>query len=394
MLREAGGTILVIGFLALLVFALVISAVRRGWNGILTLFAVFAIIAVLGAMFLPALAAAKRKAQNISSVNNLKQIGLAVRIFSGDNNDRLPASFEEMTNELGTDKITYDPATGQRYTYLGGGQSLDSLKPVSYTHLARPVFPDEQRDDRDDDHRKTDDERVVQRAPLDEQAAHRAEHQRKRQRENKAIALCAVPLRPPHDEAKQKRRRLPEHLHRLERAQTDDVGADGKRLAVNVQNFREQKWLAGLRQFNANGADEMCIRDRTNLRQYVLWGTVPVLAVLLFQIVFRRRKRKSKVQNTSLAEKNFWPGIDSEFYRLETKLAALGMPRQSSEPLADWLERALAESAFADLRAPLREIMRLHYRLRFDPPGLDEAGRKLLAQKVRDCLESLARRGS
>jgi type II secretory pathway pseudopilin PulG len=130
-LREAGGTILVIGFLALLVFALVISAVRRGWNGILTLFAVFAIIAVLGAMFLPALAAAKRKAQNISSVNNLKQIGLAVRIFSGDNNDRLPASFEEMTNELGTDKITYDPATGQRYTYLGGGQSLDSLKPDS-----------------------------------------------------------------------------------------------------------------------------------------------------------------------------------------------------------------------------------------------------------------------
>ncbi|MEI8289254.1 MAG: hypothetical protein WCH99_07255 [Verrucomicrobiota bacterium] len=127
-LREAGGTILVVGFLALLVFALVISAARRGWNGIITLLAVFAIIAVLGAMLLPALASAKRRAQSISSVNNLKQIGLAVRIFSGDNNDRLPASFEEMKNELGTDKVTYDPATGQRYTYLGGGQSLNNLK--------------------------------------------------------------------------------------------------------------------------------------------------------------------------------------------------------------------------------------------------------------------------
>lgn len=133
---------------------------------------------------------------------------------------------------------------------------------------------------------------------------------------------------------------------------------------------------------------------QTNLRQYVLWGLVPVMALLLFQIIFRRRKRKSKAQNTSLAEKVFWPGLDSEFYRLETKLAALGVPRQSSEPLADWLERALAESAFADLRALLREILRLHYRHRFDPQGLDEAGRKLLAQKVRDCLESLARRGS
>ena len=130
-LREAGGAIFVIGFLALLVVALVISAVRRGWNGIVTLLAVVAILAVLGAMLLPALASAKKKAQSISSANNLKQIGLAARIFSGDNGDRLPTSFDEMKNELGSDKITFDPATGQRYTYLGGGMSLENLQPDS-----------------------------------------------------------------------------------------------------------------------------------------------------------------------------------------------------------------------------------------------------------------------
>jgi type II secretory pathway pseudopilin PulG len=127
-LHEAGGAIFVIGFLAFLVIALVISAARRGWSGVITLLAVVAMLAVLGAMLLPALASAKRKAQSISSVNNLKQIGLAARIFSGDNGDRLPASFDEMKNELGTDKITYDTETGQRYTYLGGGMSLDNLK--------------------------------------------------------------------------------------------------------------------------------------------------------------------------------------------------------------------------------------------------------------------------
>ncbi len=137
-LREAGGAIFFIGFLALLVFALVISAARRGWNGIITLFAVFAIIAVLGAMLLPALSAAKSKAQKINSVNNLKQIGLAVRIFSGDNSDRLPASFEEMKSELGTDKVTYDPATGQRYVYLGGGMSENNLKPDSVLAYSAP----------------------------------------------------------------------------------------------------------------------------------------------------------------------------------------------------------------------------------------------------------------
>jgi hypothetical protein len=130
-LREAGSAILVIGLLAFLVVALVISAVRRGWNGVLTLFVVVAVLFVLGGMLLPALSAAKRKAQKISSINNLKQIGLATTIWSGDNSDRLPASFDEMKNELGTDRITYDPVTGQRYTYLGGGMSTDSLKPDS-----------------------------------------------------------------------------------------------------------------------------------------------------------------------------------------------------------------------------------------------------------------------
>ncbi len=138
-LHEAGGAILFIGFLAFLVIALVVSAARRGWNGVITLLAVMAILFVLGAMLLPALAAAKRKAQRISSVNNLKQIGIAVRLFEGDNGDRLPLSFEEMTNELGTDKITYDTETGQRYTYLGGGMSAGSLKPESVLAYS-PIF--------------------------------------------------------------------------------------------------------------------------------------------------------------------------------------------------------------------------------------------------------------
>ncbi len=130
-LREAGGAILFMGFLAFLVIALVISAAKRGWNGVITLFAVMAILAVLGAMLLPALSAAKRKAQRINSVNDLKEIGLAAKIFSGDHNDRLPVSFAEMKDELGTDKILYDTETGQPFTYLGGGMSLDDLRPDS-----------------------------------------------------------------------------------------------------------------------------------------------------------------------------------------------------------------------------------------------------------------------
>ncbi|HEU6447761.1 MAG TPA: hypothetical protein VFV23_04915 [Verrucomicrobiae bacterium] len=130
-LHEAGGAILFIGLLAFLVIALVVSAVRRGWNGILTLFAVVVILAVLGAMMLPALASAKRKAQRINSVSNLNQIGLALKVYAGDNNNRLPMSFDEMKEELNSEKVTVDPQTGQHYTYLGAGMSLDNLRPDS-----------------------------------------------------------------------------------------------------------------------------------------------------------------------------------------------------------------------------------------------------------------------
>jgi len=47
-------------------------------------------IAVGAGMMLPAMSKAKAKAQRISCVNNLKQIGIATRIYATDNQDRFP----------------------------------------------------------------------------------------------------------------------------------------------------------------------------------------------------------------------------------------------------------------------------------------------------------------
>ena len=91
---------------------------------------IVAVLAILAAMLLPALASAKRKAKRIQCVNNLKQDGLAFRLWEGDNGDKYPMAvstnkngtmeyaeggnafrhFQVMSNELSTPKILVCPA--------------------------------------------------------------------------------------------------------------------------------------------------------------------------------------------------------------------------------------------------------------------------------------------
>jgi hypothetical protein len=118
------------------------------------------------------------------------------------------------------------------------------------------------------------------------------------------------------------------------------------------------------------------------------WLLIPLTLTLIWRLFFRRRQRRAGAAPAQAVAARPRAGHDSEFYAVEERLALLGLGRRPAEPPTVWLDRVGEQRPVSASRADLDRLVALHYRYRFDPPGLSPAERELLRRAAAEWLEA------
>jgi uncharacterized membrane protein YecN with MAPEG domain len=118
-----------------------------------------------------------------------------------------------------------------------------------------------------------------------------------------------------------------------------------------------------------------------SLSRYSQWALVPLILYLLWRILSTRRRQQDGSGASALEAP--WPGMDSELFLIDRRLANVQLSRQPDEPLSRWQQRL--EEAFPESQT-LGEIFLMHRRLRFDPRGLTSHDRETLRRQATQWL--------
>jgi transglutaminase-like putative cysteine protease len=127
---------------------------------------------------------------------------------------------------------------------------------------------------------------------------------------------------------------------------------------------------------------------KTSVSRYTQWALAPLILYLVWRILSTHR-RQQPTDGMAGGSEPVWPGLDSELYMIDRRLAGVYLSRQPNEPLNQWQQRL--EEAFP-ASPSLNGIIDMHRRLRFDPRGLQSSDRETLRRQASEWLADFSAR--
>jgi prepilin-type N-terminal cleavage/methylation domain-containing protein/prepilin-type processing-associated H-X9-DG protein len=102
---------------------------KKGFT-LIELLVVIAIIAILASILFPIFAKARAKARQAVCTSNLKQLSMAIAMYTQDNKNRLPGLYKRQAD--GTVSSTYTGWAGDVITYVRGGSDVTTPSEIFY----------------------------------------------------------------------------------------------------------------------------------------------------------------------------------------------------------------------------------------------------------------------
>lgn len=127
----------------------------------------------------------------------------------------------------------------------------------------------------------------------------------------------------------------------------------------------------------------------TDVAHVLIWFLIPLLFFFTWRMYSRKRLVRTNDLNEGLAQSSSYQGSDSEFYLIVQSLHDMGFNRHPWETLYEWLRRLRSTQSVSVLNGDLENLLKLHYRYRFDPNMLQEGERAELRTSAESWVKKL-----
>ena len=118
---------------------------------------------------------------------------------------------------------------------------------------------------------------------------------------------------------------------------------------------------------------------------YLVLPLIPLIIFLVIRLNLRKQTRPGGKQENGRTVLSDRTEMISPFYRIERHLVSRGFIRKPHQTIPDWIN--YLETSSRDIPVDsLRRLCDWHYRLRFDPKGLDAGERSFFEQQVEEWL--------